>query len=69
MKQHLKKLLKIETFVREINEKGETALHCAARIKKSNGHFPEEDRMIIKLLMENGSDVFIQTHEVRIMLP
>ena len=45
-------------------QNGETALHCAARIKKSNLHFPEEDRMIIKLMMENGSDVFIQTKEV-----
>ena len=56
--------LKVDTFVRTLNDKGETALHCAARIKKSNLHFPEEDRMIIKLLMESGSDVFIQTKEV-----
>ena len=56
--------LKVDTFVRTLNDKGETALHCAARIKKSNLHFPEEDRMIIKLMMENGSDVFIQTKEV-----
>ena len=56
--------LKVDTFVRTLNDKGETALHCAARIRKSNLHFPEEDRMIIKLLMESGSDVFIQTKEV-----
>ena len=56
--------LKVDTFVRTLNDKGETALHCAARIRKNNLHFPEEDRMIIKLLMENGSDVFIQTKEV-----
>ena len=57
--------LKVDTFVRTVNDKGETALHCAARIRKSNLHFPEEDRMIIKLLMESGSDVFIQTKEVQ----
>ena len=57
--------LKVDTFVRTLNDKGETALHCAARIRKSNLHFPEEDRMIIKLLMESGSDVFIQTKEVQ----
>ena len=54
----------LEGFVRTKNEKGETALHCAAQMKKNNLHFPEEDRMIIKLLMENGSDVFIQTQDV-----
>ena len=56
----------LEGFVRTKNEKGETALHCAAQMKKNNLHFPEEDRMIIKLLMENGSDVFIQTQDVSI---
>ena len=56
----------LESFVRTKNEKGETALHCAAQMKKNNLHFPEEDRMIIKLLMENGSDVFIQTQDVSI---
>ena len=63
VKQHSTHL-KIDTFVRTLNEKGETALHCAAKIKKANLHLPEEDRMIIKLLMENGSDVFIQTEKV-----
>ena len=57
----------LEGFVRTKNEKGETALHCAAQMKKNNLHFPEEDRMIIKLLMENGSDVFIQTQDVSIL--
>ena len=56
--------LKVDSFVRTLNDKGETALHCAAKMKKNILHFPEEDRMIIKLLMENGSDVFIQTKEV-----
>ena len=63
MKKHINHL-KVDTFVRTLNDKGETALHCAAKIKKNNLHLPEEDRMIIKLLMENGSDVFIQTMEV-----
>ena len=60
--------LKVDTFVRTLNDKGETALHCAAKIKKNNLHLPEEDRMIIKLLMENGSDVFIQTNMVKNIL-
>ena len=57
---------KIEDFVRTTNDNGETSLHCAAKMQKSNLHFPEEDRMIIKLLMENGSNVFLQTKEVRL---
>lgn len=56
---------KVEDFVRSANDKGETPLHCAARIQKTNLHFPEEDSMIIKLLMEHGSDVFKQTTDVR----
>ena len=63
VKQHYNQK-KTEEFVRTINDKGETSLHCAAKIKKSNLHFPEEDRAVIKLLMENGSDVFTQTQDV-----
>ena len=55
---------KVEDYVKATNSKGESSLHYAARIKKSNLHFPEEDRMIIKVLMDNGSDVFLQTKEV-----
>ena len=54
----------VEAFVKNTNEKGESALHYAARIKKANLHFPDEDRLIIKLLMEHGSDVFMQTKDV-----
>ena len=53
-----------EKFVRMVNTKGESALHYAAQIKKANLHFPSEDQKIIKLLMESGSDVFMQTKEV-----
>ena len=53
-----------EKFVIMTNKKGESALHYAAQIKKSNLHFPDEDQQIIKLLMESGSDVFMQTKEV-----
>ena len=36
----------------------------AGRIKKNVLHFPKEDAMIVKLLMEHGSDVMAQTKEV-----
>jgi hypothetical protein len=48
-----------------VNDNGESALHYAAKIKKTDLHFPQEDSMIIKLLMEHGSDVFMQTKNVR----
>ena len=51
----------VETFVKAVNNQGECALHYAARINKSLLHFPDEDARIIEVLMQNGSDVFMQT--------
>ena len=47
-----------------MNSEGETALHYCGRIKKAALHFPKEDAMIMKLLMEHGSDVMAQTEKV-----
>ena len=55
----------MEDFVRKVNGEGECALHYGGRIKKSALHFPKEDAMIMKLLMEHGSDVMSQTSKVR----
>ena len=56
---------KFEDFVNIPNNLGETSLHLSARNKKTHFNFLEEDVKIIKLLMENGSDVFVQTKEVK----
>ena len=48
-------------FVNKTNCKGETGLHYACLISKSQLHFPSEDRMIVKMLMENGAEVTIET--------
>ena len=57
---------KVENFVNIPNKVGESSLHLAARKQKNNNlSFPGEDLQIIKLLMENGSDVFVDTNEVR----
>ena len=48
-------------FVNRTNKKGETALHYATLISHNTLHFPEEDRMIVKMLMENEADVTILT--------
>ena len=52
-------------FVKMTNKLGEPALHLAAKIQKSHLHFPDEDAKIIDLLMKHGSDVFMQTNDVR----
>ena len=51
--------------MRTINKRGESALHYGGKIKKSQLHFPDEDRQIIKHLMDNGADVFLQVLSVR----
>ena len=53
-----------QAFVCRTNREGECALHYCGKIKKSSLHFPKEDAMIMKLLMEHGSDVMAQTKEV-----
>ena len=48
-------------YVNKKNKKGETSLHYASLISKSNLHYPGEDKLIVTMLMENDSDVTIQT--------
>ena len=54
----------VNNFTKTTNEKGETSLHLAAKIKKSQLHFENEDISIVTQLMENGSDIFIETKDV-----
>ncbi len=55
------KICQWEFIFNKVNDNGESALHYGAKIKKMDLHFPQEDSMIIQLLMEHGSDVFMQT--------
>ena len=50
-------------YVNKLNKKGEISLHFACMISKSNLHYPGEDKLIVNLLMENESDVTIQTKQ------
>ncbi|XP_059080155.1 serine/threonine-protein phosphatase 6 regulatory ankyrin repeat subunit B-like [Tigriopus californicus] len=52
-------------YVKMTNRSGEPALHLAAKIQKSQLHFPDEDAKVIDLLMQHGSDVFMQTKETK----
>ena len=53
-------------FVNKINKKGETALHYSTLVSRNALHFPDEDKMIVNLLMEQGADISLiteTTHE------
>ena len=50
-------------YINKQNKKGEIALHFACMIAKSMLHYPGEDKLIVTLLMENESDVTIQTQQ------
>jgi ankyrin repeat protein len=50
-------------FVNRKNNKGETALHYAAMISKNLLHYPDEDKLILRMLMENGADVTVLTEQ------
>ena len=56
---------KVEDFVNIPNNIGESSLHLASRTCTTSCGVPGEDVQIIQLLMKNGSDVFVQTKEVR----
>ena len=56
---------KVENFANIPNNIGESSLHLSARKgDKNNVEYHGEDLKIIQLLMENGSDVFVETNEV-----
>ena len=48
-------------FVNKRNKKGETALHYSSLISRNALHFPDEDKMIVVLLMEQGADISLIT--------
>ena len=48
--------------------RGETALHYAAMVSRSLLHYPEEDRNIVRLLMDNQADITIQTINTQVSL-
>ena len=48
--------------------RGETALHYAAMVSRSLLHYPEEDRNIVRLLMDNQADITIQTINTQVRL-
>ncbi|KAF8774112.1 Ankyrin-1 like protein [Argiope bruennichi] len=53
------------TLVNAQNELGETVLHYACLISKSQAHHPTEDKDLVKLLLQNGGEVNIPNEEYR----
>ena len=53
------------SFINKVNKKGETALHYGALIAKSALHFPDEDKMIVNLMMEQGADIGLVTENTK----
>ena len=53
------------SFINKTNKKGETALHYAAIINKTALHFPDEDKKIVSLLMEQGADIGLVTEATK----
>ena len=54
-----------KSFVNAVNSKGETPLHYVGHITKYVLHFPDEDKMLAKILLESGIDVTIQTENTK----
>lgn len=51
-------------LINQRNLKGESSLHYAASLTGQQSHRDEEDREIIRVLLMNGGDVFLQNKEL-----
>ncbi|KAJ8936152.1 hypothetical protein NQ318_010563 [Aromia moschata] len=50
-------------YVNEVNENDESALHYVCTVNKDEVETPNSDREVVKLLLENGADVKLQTKQ------
>lgn len=51
-------------YINTVNEDGATALHYMCNVTSDEVLIPESDKEIVRLLLENGADVSIQTKQV-----
>jgi len=51
-------------YLNAVNDAGESALHYAAKVTKTEVRTPLEDREVIRLLLESGADSSIITKQV-----
>lgn len=52
---------KATTYINSVNDDGATALHYTCQITKEEVKIPESDKQIVRMLLENGADVTLQT--------
>ncbi|KAL5278770.1 hypothetical protein ACFFRR_003410 [Megaselia abdita] len=52
-------------YINSINEDGATALHYACQITQEEVKIPDSDKEIVRILLENGADVTIQTRSTQ----
>lgn len=50
-------------YIDSVDEDGASALHYACKITKEEVKIPTADRQVVKLLIENGADVSLQTNK------
>jgi ankyrin repeat protein len=50
-------------YINSVNEDGATALHYICNVVKEEVIIPNSDKEIIKMLLENGADVSLQTKQ------
>lgn len=51
----------LQTYLNTVNEDGETALHKLCQVNKSEVVIPDSDKAIVKMLLQNGALVSVQT--------
>lgn len=52
---------KATSYINTVNDEGCSALHYACAVEKEHVEVPLSDREVVRLLLENGADVSIQT--------
>lgn len=53
----------VTAYINAVNENGATALHYICNVTKEKARIPESDIEIVRLLLENGADVTLQTKQ------
>lgn len=51
-------------LINQVNKKGESSLHYAASLTGNQSHKPDEDRDMVRALLVNGGDAFLQNTEL-----
>lgn len=53
----------VETYINTLNEEGATAMHYICNVPTDEVEFPDADKEIVRLLLQNGADVSLQAKQ------